>query len=93
MHRVGGAARSMGKAVKIDGGIVGQRVGLEVSPEIFDRIEFGSVGRQADESDVCEVVGDVIAGAIEDESGVCTRSDLTADLGEMQGHGFGVGGW
>ena len=35
----------------------------------------------------------MIAGAIEDESGVCTRSDLTADLGEMQSHRFSIGGW
>ena len=36
----------MSEGVKIDGGIVGQRVGLEVRPEVFDRVEFGGVRRQ-----------------------------------------------
>jgi hypothetical protein len=39
------------------------------------------------------MVGDVIAGAIEDESGMRTGGDPTADLGEMQSHRFGIGGW
>jgi hypothetical protein len=33
----------------------------------------------------------VIAGAIEEDGGVRAGTDLTADLGEVQGHGFGVG--
>jgi hypothetical protein len=37
--------------------------------------------------------GEVIAGAVEDECGLGAGSDLTADLGEMQSHGFGIGGW
>ena len=36
----------MSEGVKIEDGIVGQRIGLQVSPEVFDRIEFGSVRRQ-----------------------------------------------
>ncbi len=50
---------------------------------------------KADERDVFrdgEIFGDVIARAIEDESGVCAGNDPPADLGKMQGHGFGVGG-
>lgn len=46
LHGVGGAASAMGEAMKIDGGIVGQRIGLEVSPEVFDGIEFRGVRRQ-----------------------------------------------
>jgi len=40
-----------------------------------------------------EVFGDVISRAIEDEGGVAARRDLPADLGQMQRHDFGVGGW
>ena len=46
LHGVGRTACAMSEVVKIDSGIVGQRVGLEVSPEVFDRVEFGSVRRQ-----------------------------------------------
>ncbi len=46
LHGVGSATCSMGQSVKIKGGIVGQGIGLEVSPEVFDRVEFGSVRRQ-----------------------------------------------
>jgi hypothetical protein len=46
LHAVGRTACTMSQALEIDGGIVGQRVGLEVSPEVFDRIEFRGVGRQ-----------------------------------------------
>jgi hypothetical protein len=35
----------------------------------------------------------VITGAIEDEGGVAARHDPPADLGQMQGHDLGVGGW
>lgn len=46
LHGVGGTACTMSECAKIDGGIVGQRVGLEVSPEVLDRVEFGGVRRQ-----------------------------------------------
>ena len=34
----------------------------------------------------------MIAGAIEDDGGMCTGTDLTTDLGEMQRQPFAVGG-
>ena len=34
----------------------------------------------------------MIAGAVEDEGGVCAGTDLTTDLGEMQCQRFVVGG-
>jgi hypothetical protein len=74
----------------------GEFVATQIFPDVFDRVEFGSVGRQADEGDVFgngKVFGEVITGAVEDEYGVGAGSDPTADLGEMQGHGFGIGGW
>lgn len=46
LHRVGGAACSMSEGVKIEGGIVGQGIGFEVGPQVFDGIEFGSVRRK-----------------------------------------------
>jgi hypothetical protein len=46
LHGERGAAGALGEGVKIDGGIVGQRIGLEPGPQIFDGIEFGSVRRQ-----------------------------------------------
>ena len=46
LYGVGGAPGAMGQAVKIDSGIVGQRIGFEVSPKIFDWIEFGGIRRQ-----------------------------------------------
>ena len=49
-----------------------------------------------DEGDVVrdgEVFGDVIARAIEHEGGMAARRDLPADLGQMQRHNLGVGGW
>lgn len=71
-------------------------VAAHIFPDIFDRVEFGCVGRQRDEGDVVrdgEVFGDVIARAIEHEGGLAARRDLPADLGQMQRHDLGVGGW
>ena len=68
-------------------------VAAQIFPDIFDRIEFGSVGWQAHEGDVFgdrERGSNVIAGAIEDESGVATCRHLAADRSEMQRHGLGV---
>ena len=71
-------------------------VAAQVFPDVFDRVEFGRIGRQRDERDVVrngEVFGDVIARAIENESGMAAWSDLAADLGQMQRHDLSVGGW
>ena len=70
-------------------------VAAQVFPDVFDRIEFGSVGRQTHKGDVFgdrERGSNVIAGAIEDESGVTAWHHLAADRSEMQRHGLGVGG-
>jgi len=74
----------------------GEFVGTQVFPDVLDWIEFGGIGRQADEGDVVrdgERAGGVIAGAVNDESGVTARGDLAADGGEMQRHGLGIGRW
>ena len=74
----------------------GEFVAAQIFPDVFDRVELGCVGWQRDERDIVrngEVFGDVIAGSIKDESGVGTGRDLPADLGQVQRHGLGVGGW
>jgi hypothetical protein len=71
-------------------------VTAQIFPDVFDRVEFGRVGRQGNKRDVVrngEVFGEVITCAIEDEGGVGARRDLPADLGQMQRHDLGVGGW
>src|ERR1039457_4851242 len=62
-------------------------VAAQIFPDVFDWVEFGRVGRQGDEGDVVgngEILGDVIARTVEDQSGVAAWSDLTPDLGQMQ---------
>lgn len=41
-----GAAGAMREELKIDDGIVGERIGLQPGPQIFDGVELGGVGRQ-----------------------------------------------
>ena len=70
-------------------------VAAQIFPDVFDRIEFGSVGWQAHKGDVFggrERGGNVVAGAVEDESGVATCRHLAADGLQMQRHGLGVRG-
>jgi hypothetical protein len=71
------------------------RVAAQIFPDIFDRIELRSVGRQTNKGDVFgdrERGSNMIAGAVQDESGVATCRHLAADSSEMQRHGLGVGG-
>ena len=74
----------------------GEFVAAQIFPDVFDRVEFGSIGWQAHQSDV---FGDrkrgskMVAGAIEDESGVTACRHLAADRSEMQRHGLGVRRW
>ena len=46
LHGVSRAACSVSERLKIEGGIIRQGIGFEVGPQVFDRIEFGSVRRQ-----------------------------------------------
>ena len=71
-----------------------ESIAAQILPDVFHRVEFRGAGRQPDEGDVLgdgEIFGDVIAGAVEDEGGVCAGTDLTTDLGEMQCQRFAVG--
>jgi len=42
----GGTASAPSQAVQIEGRIVGEPIGFHVGPQVFDRIEFGSIGRE-----------------------------------------------
>jgi hypothetical protein len=46
LYGVGRAACAVGEAAQIDGRIVGEGIGLQVRPEVFDGVEFRGVGRQ-----------------------------------------------
>src|SRR5207344_901636 len=68
-------------------------VAAQIFPDVLDRIEFRSVRWQTHKGDVFgdrERRSNMIAGAIEDESGVATCRHLVADSSEMQRHGLGV---
>jgi len=61
-------------------------VAAEIFPDVFNRIEFRSIGWQTHKRDVFrdrERGGNMIAGAIEDESGMATRRYLSADSSKM----------
>jgi len=57
----------------------GKFVAAQIFPDVFDRIEFRGIGWQTHKGDVFgdrERGSNVIAGAIEDESGVTTCATL-----------------
>jgi hypothetical protein len=70
-------------------------VAAQIFPDVFDWIELRRVGWQTDKGDVFgdrERGSNMIARAVEDESGVATCRHLAADSSEMQRHGLGVRG-
>lgn len=46
LNRVGGTAGAASQGVDVGCRIVGQAIGLEVGPEVFDRVELGRIGWQ-----------------------------------------------
>ena len=46
LDRARGATSAAGETGEIEGRVVGQRIGFQVGPQIFDRIEFWGIGRQ-----------------------------------------------
>lgn len=46
LNRARGATSTVGQMGQIDGRVVGKGIGLEVSPEVLDWIEFGGVRRE-----------------------------------------------
>jgi hypothetical protein len=66
---------------------VGDPVVAQELPDIFDRIEFGTLRRQRDESDVLrpdEAARQMPTGLIEQKRGMSARRDLFCDFGKMQ---------
>src|SRR3979490_1125555 len=64
-------------------------------PDVFDRIEFGTLRRQRDESDVLrrdEAGRQMPTGLIEQKRGMSARRDLFCDFGKMQVHRLNVAG-
>jgi hypothetical protein len=62
-------------------------------PDVLGRVEFGCVGRQADQGEICrklELSRAMIAGAVEDDHGVSALGHGFADFGEVQVEGMGV---
>lgn len=63
-------------------------------PDVFDRVEFGAIGRQSEQADIVgqpqPAAALVPAGAVEDEDGVRTGSDLGADFGQVGVHRLGA---
>src|ERR1700693_4277948 len=43
---IGSAACAVRESLQIEGGIVGERIGLKPGPQVLDGIELGGVGRQ-----------------------------------------------
>jgi hypothetical protein len=66
----------------------------QILPDILDRVQFRSAGRQGDQRHVLgnvELCGGVPAGAIKQQHGVGASGDMAADLVEVKLHGLGVG--
>ena len=62
-------------------------------PDVFDRVEFGALGRQCDDADVgghLEFACHVSSGLIHQHDRVRPRCDGERDFGEVQCHGLGV---
>lgn len=73
--------------------VVREPISAQIFPDIFDGIEFWRIGWKPHGRDIAgdgQIFGDVEAGAIEDQHGVGTFSDLGADIGEMRRDGRGV---
>jgi len=73
---------------------VGELVLAQVLPDVFGRVEFGRIGRQADQGEVfgkLEPSRAMVAGTVEDNDGVSTLGDGFADFGEVEVEGVGIG--
>jgi hypothetical protein len=73
----------------------GELVLSQVLPNVLHRIEFWRLGRQGQKGDVVwrlEIRSGMVSSAVESEDGVRPFCDLLADLRQMKGKCFGVGG-
>ena len=95
LHRAGVGAGLIGEFVDIKERRIGQGIVLEVSPEVFDRIELGCIGRQVFGSDMglgreehLDNAGAVRLQPIPDQDP--GRAELTVELAEERADGDGV---
>jgi hypothetical protein len=90
-----------GGAAAVHDGVVGvehavaELIVAQVIPDVLDRVQLGAVGWQVQQGDVLRhaqaATQLVPAGAVADQQGMRTGGDIAADLGQVQGHGLGVG--
>lgn len=68
-------------------------LGTCIFRDVFDRIEFGALGRQGHEGDVggyFEGCRAMPSGLIEQQHGMCARRDMEGDLFEVHAHRLAV---
>ena len=73
---------------------VGEPVLAHILPDVLDRVQFRSAGRQEDRRDVfghVELARDVPSGPVQQQRGVGARSDVARDFVEVKLHHLGVG--
>jgi len=63
-------------------------------PDVLDRIEFRTIGRQMEQTDVVrhlQLVSRLVpAGAVEHQHGMMAIGDVPTDFGQMQVHGIDI---
>ena len=72
---------------------VGEPVVAYELPDVFDRVQFGTFGRQRDDADIggdIELACHVPSGLIDQHDRVSARRDGERYFGQMQRHGFGI---
>ena len=73
---------------------VSQLRAAQIGPYILDGVQFGRIGRQLDQADVVgddQLVADMPAGPVQDESRMGPGRHGLADFDQVQVHGLGVG--
>lgn len=72
---------------------VGEPVVAHELPDVFDRVQLGTFGRQSDDADIgrhIQLAGHVPTSLIHQDDRVSAGRDGERYLGQMQGHGFGI---
>jgi hypothetical protein len=72
---------------------VGEPVVAHELPDVFNRVQFGAFRRQSDDADVAghdELSGRMPTSLIHQHDRVSAGCDHERDLGQMQGHRFGI---
>lgn len=72
---------------------VGEPVVAHELPDVFNWVQFGTFGRQSNDTDVAghdELCGRMPTRLVHQHDRVSARSDPERDLGQMQGHRLGI---